>query len=110
MFACCDRWAILRSINAHNNNICALFLHLQQGQLVAMGDRNRTLRIYDIARLKPDDEASLESCCVLDQMNAHEVGISNVSFNYRLHVLIWFLFRVDRLGLITWLLVKKFDS
>ena len=51
-----------------------VFLCLQQGQLVAAGNRNRTLQISDVTQLKPDDETSLESCCVFDKMNAHGVS------------------------------------
>jgi len=52
-----------------------LYLLLQQGQLVAAGNRNRTLRLYDITRLKAQDECSLESCCVFDNVSAHGVSI-----------------------------------
>ena len=48
---------------------------LQHGQLVAAGNRNRTLRLYDVARLKGEEEESLESCCVFDKMSAHGVSI-----------------------------------
>jgi len=71
-----DHIIIIIMKSVHVSNISALFLCLQQGQLIAMGDRNRTLRIYDVTRLRPDDETSLETCCVLDKINAHEVSMS----------------------------------
>jgi len=31
-------------------------------------------KYLDVTQLKPDDETSLESCCVFDKMNAHGVS------------------------------------
>jgi len=47
---------------------------LQEGRLVAAGNRNRALRIFDITRPQP------ENSYVIDKMDAHEVCILNVVF------------------------------
>jgi len=44
---------------------------LQHGRLVAAGNRNRALRIFDITRPQAEN-------CVFDKMNAHEVRMLNL--------------------------------